>query len=77
MKTYRAFYKNDGHPDIRILIRQERPEAIQVETECDGRAIVHTWPAKGPASVSLVELLLRYRADFGSGYDLRELTPLD
>lgn len=72
MDTLHANYRKGNRPDIRITIRQERPEAFYVDVDRDGCTTVHTWPAIGPASVSLVELLLRYRDEFGPGYDLVE-----
>lgn len=57
-------FRKPASPNGRILIRQERPEAFWVDVEKDGCSSVQTWPAVGPAAVTLIELLRRYEEEF-------------
>jgi len=72
MITFDAVFRKDGHPDAHIVIREKRPEAFYVDVERNGRPIVETWSAIGPAGVSLPELLSRYGRELGAGYGLME-----
>jgi hypothetical protein len=57
MDPIEGVLRKQGAPDIYVHIRRDTPEAFVVTLERDGRSIIQTWPATGPAAASPASIM--------------------
>ena len=63
MDLVEGVLRKHGFPDIYVHIRKDTPEAFVVTLEKDGKSIVQTWPAIGPAPATPVSILKTYESE--------------